>query len=145
VDHRPEEGAWDPWRQRLRRRCWRCGAPPSSPAGVAEVEEGGEQREERGDVSDGVEALVEALDDVSDEVGVRDQGADLGEGIGCNLLAVEVVADREVPLFDVAEFLDEVNHASLLVVVEEAMDGHPHHVGDSNGGVGGSRGRHDDV
>jgi hypothetical protein len=48
---------------------------------VAKVEEGGERREERGDVGDGVEALVEALDDIGDEVGVGDPGPDLGEGV----------------------------------------------------------------
>jgi hypothetical protein len=60
---------------------------------VANVEEGRECREERGDLSDGVEALVEALDDVGDEVGVEDRGADLGAGVSLNHLAVEVVTD----------------------------------------------------
>jgi hypothetical protein len=35
ANHRPEEGAWDPWRWRPRQRCWRCGTPPLSPAGAA--------------------------------------------------------------------------------------------------------------
>jgi hypothetical protein len=56
----------------------------------------------RCDVGDDVEALVEALDDVGDENGVEDRGADLGEGVGRDLLAIEVVADGEVPLLDVA-------------------------------------------
>jgi hypothetical protein len=112
---------------------------------IVEVEEGGERREQRGDVGDGVEALVEAFDDVGDEVRVGDQGTDLGKGVGRDLLAVEVVTDGEVPLLDVAEFLGKVNLAGLLVVIEEAVDGQPHRVGGSDGGVGGSRGRHDKV
>jgi hypothetical protein len=112
---------------------------------VAEVQEAGERREERGDVGDRVEALVEALDDVGDEVGVEDRGTDLGEGVGRGLLAVEVVADGEVPLLNVAEFLGEVNLAGLLVVVEEAVDGQQHRVGGSDGGIGGSRGGHEEV
>jgi hypothetical protein len=103
--------------------------------------------EERGDVDDRVEALIEALDDVGDEVRVGDRGTDLGEGVGRGLLAVEVVSDGEVPLFDIAEFLGEVNLAGLLVVVEEAVNDHPHRVrvGGSDGGIGGSRGRNDEV
>jgi hypothetical protein len=112
---------------------------------VAEVEEGGERCEERGDVSDGVEALIEALDDIGDEVGVGDRGADLDEGVGRGLLAVEVVTDGEVPLLDVVEFLCEVNLAGLLVVIEEVVDGQPHRVGGSDGSIGGSRGGHDEV
>jgi malonyl CoA-acyl carrier protein transacylase len=38
--------------------------------------------------------------------------------LSVGLLAVEVVADGEVSLLDVAEFLGEVNLASLVVVVE---------------------------
>jgi hypothetical protein len=53
--------------------------------------------------------VVEALDDVGDEVRVRYRGANLGEDIGRNILVDEVVIDGEVPLLDVAEFLGEIN------------------------------------
>jgi hypothetical protein len=100
---------------------------------VVEVEKGGEQREEWGDVSNGVEALIEALNDVGDKVGVRDRGTDLNEGVVLGLLAVEVIADREDPLLVVAEFYSEINLAGLLVVIEEAMDGRPDRVRSGDG------------
>jgi hypothetical protein len=79
---------------------------------VAEVDEGRERREERSDVGDRVEVLVESLDDVGDEVGVGNRGADLDEGVGRGLLAVEVVTEGEVPLLDVAEFLGKPRGSS---------------------------------
>jgi hypothetical protein len=48
-------------------------------------------------------------------------------------------------LLDVAELVGDVNLVGLLVVVEETVDGQPHRVGGSDGGIGGSRGRHDEV
>jgi hypothetical protein len=60
-------------------------------------------------------------------------------------MAVGVVADVEVPLLDVVEFLGEVNLTGLLVVIEEAVDGRLDRVHGGSCGVGRGRGGHDEV
>jgi len=110
---------------------------------VAEVEDGREWCEERGDVGDAVKTLVEALDDVGDEGRVGDRSADFSQGVSRRLLEAEVLGNGTILLLDIAESLIEVNLAGLLVVVEEAVDSHPDHVRSGGGGVG--RGRHDEV
>jgi hypothetical protein len=112
---------------------------------VAEVEEGGEGREERNNVGDAVVALVQALDDVGDKVRVGDRSADLGQGISHHLLEAEVIEDRPVFLLDVAELLGEVNLSSLLVVVKETVESRPDHVRGGGGVVSRGRGWHDEV
>jgi hypothetical protein len=95
---------------------------------VKEVEEGGERREERSDVGDAVVGLVQALDDVGDEVRVGDWGADLGQGISRRLLEDEVIGDGLVFLLDVEEFVGEVNVTDYLVVVEDTVNSRPNRV-----------------
>ena len=109
------------------------------------MEEGGVRREERSDVGNVVEALVQPLDDVGDEVGVRDRGADLTEGVGHRILELEVLCDGAVLLHDAAEFLGEVNLVGLLVVGEEGLNRGPDRVRSRGGGVGGDGGGHDEV
>jgi hypothetical protein len=70
-----------------------------------------------------------------------DRGADFTEGIDRCLMELEIVSDGAILLFDLAEFLSEVNLAGLLVVVEEAMARHADRVRGGGGGVG----RHDEV
>jgi hypothetical protein len=107
--------------------------------------EGGIRREERGNVGDTVEVLVEALDDVGDEIQVGDQGDDLGQGINRRLLHVEVLVDGAILMLDIAKFLGEVDLAGLLVVVEEDVDSGLDRVRGGDGSVDRSRGGHDEV
>jgi hypothetical protein len=58
---------------------------------------------------------------------------------------VEVLVDGQILLLDVAELLDELNLAGLLVVVEEAVDTGLDRVRSGGGGVGHGRGGHDEV
>ena len=81
---------------------------------VAKVEEGRERREEGGDVGDAVEALVEALYDVGDELGIGDGRTDLGEGVSHLLLQVKVLGDGPILLLDVVELLGEINLMALF-------------------------------
>ena len=102
----------------------------------AELDEGGEAAARHvGNVM--LKAVIEAAEDVADEVTVLDAGAQIAEGVRHALHLGGVLDDGEVTLVAAVEFVAEEGDARVAVVAEDAADGAP------EGEGGGVPGLHD--
>jgi len=72
-----------------------------------------------------MEMMVEAVDDVVDEVFVVHRSTKAGEAVCHDFHAGAVVEDGEVTLVEVAELDAEVDGAGVFVVAEEVADAVP--------------------